>query len=160
MTTYLLTSRRNVRVLTLSLWRVHIVVVSTHTHTHTHTHTRATQVRMYPMQGGQPPQCELNRFSSHYTLAEGRNASYYLRETARDDAPVTQAVPWLLSPPRGNVTLLAGAMHSSTTTAITYVMSQYSVDDVLYWFRIRAGVKSPPGKNHGWDGGAGAPDYP
>ena len=124
------------------------------------TYTTRTQVLLYPLRGGQPPQCELNRYSAHYTLAEGRNASYYVKEVARDDAPVTQAVPWLLAPPRGNVTLHTGAMLASTDTAVAYVLSQYTVDDVLYWFRIRAGVKSPPGKNHGWDGGAGAPDYP
>ncbi len=31
---------------------------------------------------------------------------------------------------------------------------------MLYWFRVRNGDPNPPGQNHGWDGGAGAPDSP
>lgn len=30
-------------------------------------------------------------------------------------------------------------------------LRQYPVDDVLYWFRKRAGEASPPGQNWGWD---------
>jgi hypothetical protein len=106
--------------------------------------------------------CELHSYSPHYALQEGRNATYYLRTLPRDDRPAVQHIPWRLSPPTKNVTLSPGSLLRKTfETNIVYLLGQYSVDDVLYWFRDRAGKPQPPGaKNHGWDGGPGAPDYP
>jgi hypothetical protein len=41
---------------------------------------------------------------------------------------------------------------------IEYLL-QYPVDDMLYWFRKRAGVAAPPGQNWGWDNsGVDAPE--
>lgn len=68
-----------------------------------------------------------------------------------------QHIPWRLSPPTKNVTLSPGSLLRKTfETNIIYLLGQYSVDDVLYWFRDRAGKQQPPGAhNHGWDGGPG-----
>eukprot|EP01051_Picozoa_sp_SAG22_P012090 SAG22_NODE_1227_length_5094_cov_5.898298_4_plen_611_part_00 len=110
---------------------------------------------------GSEPLCELNGYSPHYSLSEGRNGSYYLRTLARDDRPALQAVPWQISPPNSNVSLgHSGVLRRTFDVNILYLLGQYSVSDVLYWFRQRVGKATGTGKNHGWDGGPGAPDYP
>ena len=37
------------------------------------------------------PLCELNAYSPHYALLEGRNGSYYLRTLEKDERPALQA---------------------------------------------------------------------
>ena len=104
--------------------------------------------------------CELNKYGPWYALAEGRKATYYLRNVARNDEKLQQAVPWLVSPPNADVSLAAGSLFRRTfDTNILYVLN-YTVADMLYWFRTRNGLSNPPGHNRGWDGGKGAPDYP
>lgn len=54
--------------------------------------------------------------------------------------------------PTGNVTLKPGILLDAFNGGIEYLTTQYTVDDVLFDFRKRAGVPQPPGAHcHGWD---------
>ena len=90
------------------------------------------------------------------TLSPVANAgcAAYVRERPRNDSLVAQAVPWLLAAPAaGSVSIPAGAagglLRSMFEGNLVYLL-QYSVDDMLFPFRQRAGLPNP-GQCFGWD---------
>ena len=101
-----------------------------------------------------PLTCTLSGYSRIYTI-EGGNSStraYYQRLMPRNDAPFSQAVPYLLDVPRGNVSIREGhVLRTAFDNGILYLTQHYTVDDVLFDFRKRAGNPNPPGACHGWD---------
>ena len=105
-----------------------------------------------------PPQgtmlCGMNGYARDYTISAGGNASalqYYQRLQPRNDAPAVQAVPYLLDVPVRGVTIDDGVLRTAFENGILYLTQHYTVDDILYDFRRRAGNASPPGACHGWD---------
>jgi hypothetical protein len=95
--------------------------------------------------------CQLSQYSRTFDLAPGGNRSMYQRLQPRNDAPYTQAVPYALDVPTGGVQLTDGPLAQAFDTGIQYLL-QYSVDDLLWNFRKRAGVPQAPGaKCIGWD---------
>lgn len=61
------------------------------------------------------------------------------------------APPKLVSPVR-NVTLGSGRLRDAFSANIDFLLG-HEADDVLYFFRERAGDENPPGQCFGWDGG-------
>ena len=101
----------------------------------------------------QPPGglfCQLSGYSRTYAIGAA-NGTYYQRLQPRDDTPYTQAVPYALDVPTGGVQLLSGVLADAFDTGIQYLL-KYSVDDLLFNFRKRAGLPQPPGAQCiGWD---------
>jgi hypothetical protein len=111
---------------------------------------------------GSSSSCELNTWGPNYVVGQNASWVYYSRVIERNDTVFNAAVKYLLDVPTRGVELV-GNNHTNPfmnafETNLDY-LSQYPVDDVLYWFRIRAGKKNPSGsKNWGWDGHG--PDQP
>ena len=110
-----------------------------------------------PPPPAQPLACTLAGYSRTYAvvnLTGAPNASfaYYQRLQPRDDRPFTQAVPYALSPPTAGVMLNGGVLGAASDAAVHYLTSVYTVDDLLFNFRKRAGLPQPPGAHcQGWD---------
>ena len=79
-----------------------------------------------------PLTCTLSGYSRIYTI-EGGNSStraYYQRLMPRNDAPFSQAVPYLLDVPRGNVSIREGhVLRTAFDNGILYLTQHYTVDD-------------------------------
>ena len=108
--------------------------------------------------------CELNKYSEGYTVVTTPSSTpsqVWLRTTApgSDDnaaqMPSSAKVPWQLVAPTGNVTVAQnGVLARSMEVSVDYLLRNYEVDDMLWWFRWRAqGMTgpSPPGRAQGWD---------
>ena len=101
-----------------------------------------------------PLTCTLSGYSRIYTVEPGNvsTRAYYQRLMPRNDAPVAQAVPYKLDVPRGGVSVREGhVLRTAFDNGVLYLTQHYTVDDVLFDFRKRAGNPSPPGACHGWD---------
>ena len=98
--------------------------------------------------------CQLSTYARNFNIIAAANLStsaYYQRLQPRNDSRVVQAVPWALDVPTGNVTLRAGVLRTAFDNNILYLTQVFSVDDMLFQFRKRAGNANPPGQCHGWD---------
>ena len=102
--------------------------------------------------------CQLYAFSQQYTVvADSLPYQYYLRleipTVAAKNIPATKAIPALLFAPTsnvvlGNTTVFAKAMAIS----IDYLLRNYYPNNMLYWFRHRAGLRQSKGAApQGWD---------
>ena len=105
--------------------------------------------------GGQS--CQLSQYSRTYTITPNATrkgfgpATYYQRLMPRNDTPYTQRVPYALDVPTRGVTLTGGPLAAAFATGIEYLL-KYSVDDLLFNFRKRAGQAQAPGAQCiGWD---------
>ena len=97
--------------------------------------------------------CELNGWGPTYVVTQNTTSSYYSRIIERNDTAFGAAILYALQVPSRAVELgPAGSSPFATAfdTNLEY-LRQYPVDDVLYWFRVRAGDSSPPGGSWGWD---------
>lgn len=102
---------------------------------------------------GRAAGCELEQYTIHYTVAPAPGTTYYLRCIERRDEPAGRVVRTHLTTPVANVVLRPGSpLHAAFSTNIAYLLDNYDADDVLYWFRKRAG-RPAPGASHGWDAG-------
>jgi hypothetical protein len=63
------------------------------------------------------------------------------------------AVPFQLRTPTRGVKLTGGVLKRTFDNNIEYLLNNFSVDDLLYVFRERAGEQNPPGKPFSWDKG-------
>jgi hypothetical protein len=101
--------------------------------------------------------CQLSGFSRTFAVVNESGAAnatsfYFQRLRPRDDSPYTQAVPYALSPPTSGVTLNGGVLGAASDAAVHYLTSVYTVDNLLFNFRKRAGLPQPPGAHcMGWD---------
>ena len=105
--------------------------------------------------------CELSTWSTTYQAKADPAASYFFRQPARNDSRVTAAVTYQLQIPTGGVELVQGSPFAQAFDAnIEYLMRTFSsADNLLYWFRARAGQKNPKGaRSLGWD--RSGPDQP
>jgi hypothetical protein len=100
------------------------------------------------------PTCQLSQYSRTFAVASagGGGGTYYQRLMPRDDTPLgAPAVRFALDVPTGGVALRGGPLGAAFDTGIEYLL-KYSVDDLLFQFRKRAGLPQPPGAACvGWD---------
>jgi hypothetical protein len=108
---------------------------------------------------GNSRMCELNRWGPNYVVMQNTSWVYYSRTIERNDTAYRAAIKYQLQVPTCGVQLTAvgSPFNHAFETNLDY-LRQYPVDDILYWFRIRAGQSNPPGANWGWDGHG--PDMP
>jgi len=63
------------------------------------------------------------------------------------------AIPYQLQTPTRGVKLTGGVLKRTLDNNVQYLLNNFSVDDLLYVFRERAGKQNPPGKPFSWDKG-------
>ena len=103
--------------------------------------------------------CELSTWGPNYVVMQNASWVYYSRVLERNDTAFRAAVSFLLAVPTRAVALSAGSPFDHAFQTNLDYLGQYPVDDILYWFRVRAGVENPPdAANWGWDGHG--PDMP
>ena len=100
--------------------------------------------------------CELNQYAEGYTVVNTSTPwQYWLRRALPGEveaqARAQHAVPYQLAVPIGNVSVHGGVLEHSMHVSIDYLLRNYGVDEMLWWFRFRAGDPSPPGHPQGWD---------
>lgn len=98
--------------------------------------------------------CSLAQYSRTFSFVNdsSTNSTYYQRLQPRDDSPATRAIPYKLSVPTGGVTLNGGVLEAASNASVAYLLSHYTVDNLLFNFRDRAGQPQPPGAHcMGWD---------
>jgi hypothetical protein len=108
----------------------------------------------------QDVQCELYQFSERYAVVvdESHQWQYWMRRDTPNVSPVStplkRAVPALLAAPVGNVALGSRSLFArSMAISIDYLLRNYHVDNMLWWFRDRAGLPQPSTEAaaQGWD---------
>ena len=128
--------------------------------------------------GAAHPPCDLAGWSDRYDVARATSqAAYYYRnfDDPASQQPVKPAVRYPLETPTAGVQLLppsstrapeagaasvwqrAGVWGTAFGANLKY-LSQFPVDDMLFWFRRRHGDTAPPGASWGWD--HAGPDKP
>ena len=98
--------------------------------------------------------CALSTYSRtfRHVNASGTGQSYYQKLMPRNDAPAPRTIPYALNPPTGGVTLNGGVLGAASDAAVKYLLNVYTVDNLLFNFRKRAGLPQPPGAHcMGWD---------
>eukprot|EP01116_Phalansterium_solitarium_P008534 TRINITY_DN22452_c0_g1_i1.p1 TRINITY_DN22452_c0_g1~~TRINITY_DN22452_c0_g1_i1.p1 ORF type:complete len:274 (+),score=72.85 TRINITY_DN22452_c0_g1_i1:211-1032(+) len=91
--------------------------------------------------------CALQQYGPRYTVVADKSnngTAYYLRNIVRNDAPVTPAIKYILATPTPSV--LQTVFQRNLVNLLGYPL-----DDLLYYFRLRAGIPQPPGQCWGWD---------
>eukprot|EP00658_Telonema_sp_P-2_P073358 TRINITY_DN62407_c0_g1_i1.p1 TRINITY_DN62407_c0_g1~~TRINITY_DN62407_c0_g1_i1.p1 ORF type:complete len:201 (-),score=36.43 TRINITY_DN62407_c0_g1_i1:87-689(-) len=91
------------------------------------------------------PGCALSSWSTDYLVMDDPSASHFNRNAARNDSRATIAVPPLLSVPTSAVELVQGGIFRTYFDRVIPYLLGYNVDDLLYYFRARAGMATPPG---------------
>jgi hypothetical protein len=96
--------------------------------------------------------CELSGWHFEYSVLPNATSVYYTKTLPRNDTAWKPKVDYLLRVPTGGVELTSGPFATAFATNLVY-LGQFPVDDILFWFRRRAGVANPPGATTwGWDG--------
>ena len=108
--------------------------------------------------------CELSEWSPTYAVENSSlpSAMYQSKVRVGNRTAATRAVKYSLRAPTAGVKLLragnGSVLRAAFDSNLRY-LSQYPVDDMLFWFRTRAGISNPhDAKNWGWDNGG--PDSP
>jgi len=96
--------------------------------------------------------CGISGWSMAYGQASSSTCSWYRRSVPRNDAPVTQAVPWQLGVPTSGVALKSGPLAQAFNGNLQLYLKTRDPLDMLHFFAQRAGVANPPGECFGWDG--------
>lgn len=107
-----------------------------------------------------PSTCIGSKWDSQYATAVSAapSAAYYTRLRRGNTSAVRPAIVYPLVVPTTGVKLHSGPFAEAFQANVQYLL-QIPVDDMLYWFRRRAGESSPPGQNWGWDNsGVDAPE--
>jgi len=96
--------------------------------------------------------CQLSAYSTTFRIVNSPKSNYSQRLQPRDDTPVTQAIPFKLSIPTRGVSLNGGLLQAASDASIAYLLKTYTVDNLLFNFRKRAGLPQPTGAHcMGWD---------
>ena len=107
-----------------------------------------------PVPRAPPAACELSGWGPELMLWRNQSSAhaYYSKVLPRNDTAAEHTVQYVLDVPTGGVALTGGPFETAFATNLAY-LSQFPVDDVLYWFRQRAGQPQPAGAaSWGWDG--------
>lgn len=105
--------------------------------------------------------CELLTWSVSYQVLPAApilRARYLSRTIPHTDDPFNATVAYSLQVPTGGVKLRPGCLFHQAFEANAVYLSQFPVDDLLLYFRLRANQSNPPGQNWGWDNHG--PDQP
>jgi len=90
-------------------------------------------------------------------LRIGVFGALWVASTAWGAAPETAnnpvAIPFQLQTPTRGVKLTGGVLKRTFDNNVEFLLNDFSVDDLLYVFRERAGKQNPPGKPFSWDKG-------
>lgn len=101
---------------------------------------------------GSSNNCDLSGWNVAYTPVDtSSSCSLYQRIRPRNDGPVTQAVPWLLQVPTGNVSVRSGPLSAGFYGNLNNYLLVRDPLDMLFFFAKRAGVSNPAGQCFGWD---------
>lgn len=96
--------------------------------------------------------CELSGWSANYTVFPNASSVYFTKSLPRNNTAVNFKIPYQLNVPTSGVALHSGPLAHAFLTNLVY-LHQFPVDDILYWFRQRAGVSNPKdATSWGWDG--------
>lgn len=95
--------------------------------------------------------CTLSTWSANYSVVSSPGNQYYFVLMARNDTRVVPAMQYALQTPTAGVTLSPDSLFGRIFALNRVYLSQYPVDDMLYWFRMRAGQANVPGTSFGWD---------
>jgi hypothetical protein len=97
--------------------------------------------------------CELSGWGSEYTVVPNQsNSVYYTKSLPRNDSAAVAKVQYKLTVPTSGVRLTGGPFATAFATNLVY-LNQFPVEDMLYWFRQRAGVpNAATATSWGWDG--------
>lgn len=96
--------------------------------------------------------CEMNQYGPKYALEKNSQSAYYLRNIQKNDEHIEPAISYDLTTPVKGVKLNPGLLKTVFETNIVYLL-QFPIDDLLYYYRMRAGNPNPPGHCFGWDQG-------
>jgi hypothetical protein len=101
--------------------------------------------------------CEHSGWGAAYAVNRTDQASvYYTKGLPRNDTSVQPKIRYELAVPTRGIVLTGGPFAAAFATNVAY-LAQFPVDDMLYWFRKRAGVPNPAGATSwGWDGHPGS----
>eukprot|EP00041_Stephanoeca_diplocostata_P036289 m.1317491 g.1317491 ORF g.1317491 m.1317491 type:complete len:820 (+) comp24840_c0_seq35:130-2589(+) len=108
--------------------------------------------------------CSLSTWDPHFTVNKitgNRTASFYQQKSLGEAShqPIKPAVEYPMSPILTGVTLHNNTIFANFFKANLAYLESFIVDDMLYWFRDRAGIPQPPhAASWGWDNGG--PDKP
>lgn len=97
------------------------------------------------------PACGISGWNVSYSPATSSACAWYRRILPRNDAPVRQAVPWVLDVPTSGVALTAGPISDAFYGNVDTYLKVRDPLDMLLFFAKRAGVANPPGVCFGWD---------
>lgn len=108
---------------------------------------------------GVPSACIGSGWSPRYAIdAAAPSVACYTRLRHSNVSSVRPAIEYALTVPTTGVELHGGPLANAFQANVQYLL-QIPVDDMLHWFRRRAGESSPPGQNWGWDNsGVDAPE--
>jgi hypothetical protein len=103
--------------------------------------------------GAAPPyECGFQGYNRTLTLkTSSGTCALFQRILPRNDSHISQQVPWLLSrPPPRSVRLLGGPLFDMFSANVGFLLS-FSVENLLYNFRRRAGIPTGNATCVGWD---------
>ena len=97
--------------------------------------------------------CELSGWGAEFVVLPNQsNSVYFAKLLPRNDSAVSATVTYQLDVPQSGVEITGGPFLTAFSTNLAY-LNQFPIEDMLYWFRHRAGVDNPPGATSwGWDG--------
>ena len=106
-----------------------------------------------------PSTCVGSSWSPRYAIdAAGPSVAHYPRLRRSNTSAVRPAIEYALAVPTAGVEFHSGPLADAFQANVQYLL-QMPVDDMLHWFRRRAGESHPPGQNYGWDNsGVDAPE--
>jgi hypothetical protein len=99
--------------------------------------------------------CELSGWGSDFAVWSNQtNSVYFAKSLPRNDSAASATVMYKLDVPQSGVEITGGPFLTAFSTNLMY-LNQFPIEDMLYWFRHRAGVDNPAGATSwGWDGHA------
>jgi hypothetical protein len=97
--------------------------------------------------------CTLSGWAPTWAVVVDDVSSYYFKLLPRNDTRVVPALAFALDTPTSGVSLDPSSVLGRVFALNRVYLAQFAglIDDLLFWFRVRAGVPDPPGQSLGWD---------
>lgn len=102
--------------------------------------------------------CALSTWDPRFVFVDAKSPATYCQQKA-PSAPsrtsVTPNITYTMAPVVTGLTIDNASIFGDLFKANLRYLEQFSVDDMVYWFRERAGLPQPPhAQSWGWDNGA------
>jgi len=95
--------------------------------------------------------CIIDAMSNRYERYPGGGGGYYHRLRIRDDSPYDAVLSYNLTVLDHGILVKRGLFRDVIDGLYLYLTRNYNVDNILYWYRKRAGI-NPPGQSYsGWE---------